>query len=99
MLTAEERREFVAKLPSRTAHALHALLATSIERNMPVTSAEVVIYDEEAFSAKDTGEALKHAKRLGLAGFTGKYWVPSTAAYELRYELEARYLSEVSANL
>lgn len=57
----------VAKLPRRTAHAVHALLEASRELNMPVTSREIVIYDEEARDARSTGAALREANQIGRA--------------------------------
>ena len=93
-----EKVRIVAALPRRTAHALHALLESSREMNMPVTAAEAMLYDEEAMGPRGTAMALKHAQRLGYCFVTpGGYWVPGNATYDLRYALEDRYLRETEA--
>ena len=89
---------FVAALPRRTAHAVHALMACSRDLNMPVTAAEICLYDEEAQSVRGTGNALAHARRLGLAVFTGQYWVPSFTALDMRGAFEDRFLTETEDN-
>lgn len=84
----------VAALPRRTAHAMHALVYAGIELNMPVTAAEVCIYDSEAPNIVSTGAALREARERGLAIFTGKYWIATNEALELRSALEERFLRE-----
>jgi hypothetical protein len=84
----------VEKLPRRTAHAVHALIESSRQANMPVTAAEAMLYDEEARSPRATGLALANARKLGLAVYTGRYWIPSFDALALRYPFEKRYLRE-----
>jgi hypothetical protein len=81
-------------IPRRTAHATHALLTASKEHNMPVTAAEVCIYDEEALSVRSTGSALREARVRGLAVFTGLYWIPTNFALDLRREFEERFLAD-----
>jgi hypothetical protein len=81
-------------LPRRTAHAAHALLCATRELSMPATAAEVVLYDEEALSARCTGAALREAARRGLAVRAGRYWVPTFAAMEMRGILEERFLRD-----
>ncbi len=63
---------------------------------MPVTAAEVCIYDEEALSVHSTGCALREAAHRGLAVFTGRYWVPTFLALNLRHEFEERYLCDTA---
>ena len=75
---------------------MHALLVASKELNMPVRACEIVFYDEEAFSARGTGMALAHARTLGLASYTGTYWIPGFDAYEHRRDFETRYLRETA---
>lgn len=86
----------VRLLSRRVSHATHALLVASKEHNMPVTSAEVVIYDAEALGVVATAAALRAAARHRppLAVFTGRYWVPTNHAQNLRSSLENRYLTE-----
>jgi acetylornithine deacetylase/succinyl-diaminopimelate desuccinylase-like protein len=81
-------------MPRRMAHALHALLEAEREHKMPVTAREVCVYDEEASGPLGTGAALREARKRGHATFTGRYWVASFPTYELRYDLERRYLRE-----
>lgn len=91
-----DRAELVAAFPRRTAHALHALLVATAEIGAPATASEILIYDEEAFSARQTGAALREARRRDgrLCQFTGEYWVAGNVAQELRAALEDRYLRE-----
>lgn len=89
-----EKLSYVESLSRRTAHAVFALLESSIQLNMPVTAQEVMVYDGEALTAQSTGSALREAAKLGLAGYTGRYWIPSTRAYDLRRAFEDRYLRE-----
>lgn len=87
----------VAQLPRRTAHALHGLLVASLELKMPVKAHEVQVYDGEAITAHQTAAGLVHARRLGLAMYTGtgsRLWVATEAAQGLRYAIEDRYLRE-----
>lgn len=84
----------VAQLPRRVAHAVHALLFATKDLNMPPTSAEIVIYDEESSSAQETAAALRQAQKLGLAAFTGRYWVAAEAARSRVREFEERYLAD-----
>lgn len=84
----------VDALPRRTAHATHALLVASTEHKSPVTAAEVCIYDSEALSARSTGAALREARRLDLAAFTGQYWIPWGAALDQRRDFESRFLRD-----
>jgi hypothetical protein len=95
VISQADQIDIVAALPRRCAHATYALVAASRARNMPLTAGEVVIFDEEASSAVATGAALRHAQRRGLAVYTGKYWLPTNLALELRTALEDRYLAEV----
>ena len=88
------RREIVAALPARTAHAMHGLLEASRCMNAPVTAAEACIYDFDAMSPLATAMSLRHAARLGYCVYTGRYWCPLNAAYELRYALEDRALRD-----
>lgn len=87
----------VGSLPPRVAHAMHALIVASVEHNMPVTAGEIVIYDEEARNATATGAALREARAYGLAVYTGRYWVPTNRALDLRTGLEERYLRDQDA--
>lgn len=85
----------VAELPRRTAHALHALIVTTRELGMPPTAAEVLIYDEESFSARQTARALREAGRLRLAVYVPpRYWAATNVTMEHATELEDRYLRE-----
>jgi hypothetical protein len=86
--------EYVASLPQRTAHVVHALMASSRDHNMPVTAAEICLYDSEALSVRATGMALAHARKLRLAVYTGKYWIPSFVALDMRHAFEERFLDE-----
>jgi hypothetical protein len=85
---------YVEGLPRRTAHALHGLLESSGQLNMPVTAAEAQVYDGEAYTARQTAAGLRHAHRLGLVAYTGRYWCPLNGAYDLRRALEDRYLCD-----
>ena len=92
-------QEAVAALPRRTAHALHALLEVEHDPSLeggPFLASEVVVYDEEALTARSTAAALRAAQRLGLAVCAGGYWTPTFRAYDLRGALEERYLEETS---
>jgi hypothetical protein len=86
----------VDDLPRRTAHALYALLCASTEQNAPPTAAEACIYDEEAPNAQGTGQALRNGHRLGLCFNTRGFWWPQPALYDLRTELEARFLRDTA---
>ena len=73
-------QEVVAALPRRTAHALHALLEVEHDPSLeggPFLASEVVVYDEEALTARSTAAALRAAQRLGLAVCAGGYWAPT----------------------
>lgn len=60
----------------------------------PVTAAEVVIYDDEALSARHTSRALVSASRRGLCFYDGRMcWWP-TGAYDIRGALEDRFLRD-----
>lgn len=89
----------VDDLPRRTAHAIHGLLVASLEHGMPVTAAEVQVYDEEAIRVQATGKGLSHARRLGYAMYTGRYWIPSSLAHNLKSKFEDRYLSDTAGEL
>lgn len=92
---APERGE-VAKLSRRVAHAVYALLACTKDRgNMPATSAEIAIFDEEASSVQETAAALRQAQKAGYAVYSGRYWVPTAAATLRRAEFEERFLTDV----
>lgn len=95
--TADELR-MVDELPRRTAHAVHALLVASREHGMP-TAAEVMVYDEEARTVHATAKGLIHARRLRLASYTGKYWIPTPTADNLRSRFEDRYLDDTEDGL
>lgn len=84
----------VDKLPRRTAHAVHALLYASYEAGMPVSAAEICVYDSEAISVRATGAALREARRLGLAEYYPPYWVASYIAGNHRKDFEERYLND-----
>lgn len=87
----------VAELPRRTAHAVAALLIASKDKNSsPLSAAEIMLYDDEATGPRATGNALAHARQLGLATYLGPWWIPSFAALELRHDLEDRYLRETA---
>lgn len=68
-----EAAEAVGKLPRRVAHVTFALLAAAAEQKGGATTAEVMLYDEEALSARETAAALRHAQRKGLAVCGGKF--------------------------
>jgi hypothetical protein len=93
---AERKAEIarVAALPRRAAHAVHALLEFQASAAMPATAAEVCVYDSEAVSVRATAAALTHARRLGLVIFTGRYWLATPDAQNLRAVLEDRFLAE-----
>jgi hypothetical protein len=93
-MSRDERERLVAALSRRVAHASHALLVSAKENGMPVTSAEVMIYDEESFSVVQTSRSLVEAHRRGLAIWSGKYWVPTPYCHDLEGALEERYLRE-----
>lgn len=95
----EAELRMVNKLPRRTAHAVHALLVASAEHAMPVTAAEVQVYDEEAIRFQATAKGLAHARRLDLAIYTGRFWIPSVLASSLRRRFEDRYLSDTQDGL
>jgi hypothetical protein len=84
----------VTKLPRRVAHAVCALVESQNALNMPVSAAEVCVYDSEALSVRSTAAALTAAQRLGLCVHTGRYWIATGAAMSLRYALEDRFLAE-----
>mgnify|MGYP001581685887 CR=1 FL=1 len=88
------KRDVVAALPSRTAHALHGMMEASRNEKMPVTAAEACIYDFDAISPRATARSLRHAATLGYCVYTGRYWCPLNAAYDLRYALEDRALRD-----
>lgn len=90
---------FAEQLPRRTAHAVYALMTASKTLNMPVTTVEVLLYDEESLSVGSTGQALSHARRKHLAAYTGKYWVPTFFALDHRKEFEDRYLRDTGESL
>jgi hypothetical protein len=96
--TEEELRE-VDQLPRRTAHAVHGLLVASREHGMPVTAVEVMVFDEEALSVQATARGLSDARRRGLASFTGKFWIPTPAAENLRRRFEDRFLDDTKDGL
>jgi hypothetical protein len=78
--------------PSRTAHALHALLCTVDDIKGPASAAEVVIYDEESLSARGTAQALRAGARRGLCFNTNGFWWTTNELYENRTALEERFL-------
>lgn len=89
----------VTRLPRRTAHAAHALIVASNTLQMPVTAVEVMVYDEEALTLMSTTAALTHARRAGLAQYSGRYgsgryWYPSFTALDVQHQLEDRYLND-----
>jgi hypothetical protein len=94
--------ELVAKLPRRTAHAAYALLAAWADISMPLTAAEVCVYDSEAPSVLSTACALREAQRAGLATYTprwrsdGRLWIATNLAHEYRAALEDRYLADTT---
>lgn len=84
----------VADLPRRTAHALHALLCAADDQHGPPSASEVVIYDEEAPSARSTAAALTSARRRGYCFCTNGFWWPTHHAYDARNDLEERFLAD-----
>lgn len=89
----------VEDLSRRVAHVTHALIVATKELHMPVTAQEVMVYDSEAPSLMSTSAGLSHARRQGLAVYSGRYsngryWIPSFTALEMRAELEKRYLDD-----
>lgn len=97
--TPPDAAEQVAALPRRTAHAAHALLATTRELGYgPLLASEIIVHDSEATSSHATGSALASACRYGLADRWGMgLWSPSTHARDLEAALEDRYLSDTEA--
>lgn len=95
--TPADAAEQVAGLPRRTAHALHALIVAEKELQMPVTAAEVAVYDLESFSAKGTGQALSSCCKRKLAVKAGKLWICTPAGRDLTAQLEERFLRETDA--
>lgn len=88
-----------ADLSRRVAHVTHALIVASQELKMPVTAGEVMVYDGESLTIMSTTAALTHARRLGLAVYSGRYgkgryWIPSFTALDLARQLEDRYLND-----
>lgn len=65
---------------------------------MPPTSAEVVVFDEEALSARSTAAALCNARKHGLCfcmpSPDGNTWWITPAGYELRTAVEDRFLRD-----
>lgn len=97
--------QWVALLPRRVAHAVHAMMAArdAAPGSTPVTTREVTVYDREAWSAASTGVALAHGVRYGLtipAGRLpgeGRVWLATPKAHELKLALEDRFLREAEA--
>lgn len=87
---------YVEALPRRTAHALHGLIVAVTEQVSPVTSREVQIYDGEAVSVGETAAGLRHAQKLDLCYFDGRYWWTGHPwkGMDYREALEDRYLRE-----
>lgn len=80
------------QLPERTAQVVHALMEawTAAEGSVPVTAAEVMVYDSEALTVQSTAAALTSARRLGLADGMDGLWFATNRAWEMRRELEDR---------
>lgn len=93
MTAAEE----VAALSPRVAHVTHALLAAWQESPGPLKANEIVIYDWEALTARDTGAALTAARRAGLVDGIRGLWFASPKAHELKSALEDRSLADEEA--
>lgn len=95
---APDQGAYVAALPRRVAHAMHALLAASSAYGAgqgPHTAAEVCVYDShEAYSPRHTGQALRQAQARGLCVNAGGYWFPTNLAYEHRRAFEERYIAD-----
>jgi hypothetical protein len=66
---------------------------------MPVAAAEVQVYDEEAVRVQATAKGLAHARRLGYAVYTGRYWIPTILAHNLKSRFEDRYLADTGNGL
>jgi hypothetical protein len=84
----------VGDLTPRVAQAVHALLETLAHtRGVPVTAAEVMIYDGQALTVQATAAALAAALRLGLTDRAGTgLWMAANQAREMRRALEDRVL-------
>ena len=92
-------QEVVAGLPRRTATRRYVLLEVEHDPSLeggPFLASQVVVYDEEALTARSTAAALRAAQRLGLAVCAGGYWTPTFRGYDLRGALEERYLEETN---
>lgn len=85
-------------LPRRVAHAVHALMEVrndvSVGPYGPFKASEVVLYDDEALSARSTAAALSHAERLGLAINIRGYWTATVLALDHCRAFEERYMRE-----
>jgi hypothetical protein len=93
-LADDDARSIVGRLPRRVAHAVHALLEAG--GSMPLKASEIVTYDAEALSEKSTAAALREARRHGLVDGVHGLWVPLESAYELRDQLERRFLADTA---
>lgn len=88
----------VKDLPRRVVHATHALMESSGPYAYgvgPRTTREVMEYDSEALTLSSTFDALSRAMRKGLvARAFGRpaLWFPTNVAYDLRGQLEDRFL-------
>lgn len=84
-------------LPRRIAHVVHALMEAQgpyAFGQMPLRAGEVVVYDGEATTARQTGNALKRARTRGLVMNAGSLWFPLPHALERKREFEERYLND-----
>lgn len=93
----------VEALPRRVAHATHAVMAVCNDQDLgpygPFRASEVVLYDGESLSARETGRALADASRLGLVMNWGRrggrcFWSASAHALDHRRAFEDRYLRD-----
>lgn len=93
----EVRRLEVEALSRRVAHATHALLEASRELGMPPKASEVLVYDVESLSSRQTGCALHEASKYGLTiRVPGGLWLARERAHDLRSALEDRFLRETA---
>jgi hypothetical protein len=84
----------------RVAHAVHALMEVRNDPSVgpygPFKAAEIVLYDAEATTARDTASALREAQKHGLAVYVGRgLWTATNLALDHVYDFERRYHREV----
>jgi hypothetical protein len=91
-------------LPRRVAEVVHALMEAqgshaADRKRALLTTREVMEYDTDALTIRQTRYALNAALRLRLVDrAAGRYWFPTNAAWEMRRALEDYLFAEESGD-